>query len=194
MPLCILVFLVLLPGRKLNPCMFHFCHVFSFPSSCEIMIVSLNSLWQQAGRSGRRSRPSLAIYVAFEGPLDQYFMKFPDKLFKRPIEHCQVDGQNQKVSMALCLKFKQSYRLTVLVWYTQTYILIYTCSHTWIHTLSYTCLNVLDEIQIQHGYLTLYFCISVGVRTTSCLCCSRTSIMHALWWKIFWFWPGRCNC
>ncbi|RVW20655.1 ATP-dependent helicase HRQ1 [Vitis vinifera] len=25
----------------------------------------------------RRERPSLAIYVAFEGPLDQYFMKFP---------------------------------------------------------------------------------------------------------------------
>ncbi|KAJ6813656.1 uncharacterized protein M6B38_142540 [Iris pallida] len=58
---------------------------------------SVSSLWQQAGRSGRRLRPSLAIYVAFEGPLDQYFMKFPHKLFKRPVEHCQVDGQNQKV-------------------------------------------------------------------------------------------------
>ena len=55
------------------------------------------SLWQQAGRSGRRAKQSLAIYVAFEGPLDQYFMKFPHKLFGRPIEHCQVDSHNLKV-------------------------------------------------------------------------------------------------
>ncbi|WKA08273.1 hypothetical protein VitviT2T_026010 [Vitis vinifera] len=58
---------------------------------------SIASLWQQAGRSGRRERPSLAIYVAFEGPLDQYFMKFPQKLFRRPIECCHVDAQNQQV-------------------------------------------------------------------------------------------------
>ncbi|URE28843.1 hypothetical protein MUK42_17433 [Musa troglodytarum] len=57
---------------------------------------SVASLWQQAGRSGRRARPSLAVYVAFEGPLDQYFMKFPQKLFGSPIEHCQVDANNQK--------------------------------------------------------------------------------------------------
>ena len=55
------------------------------------------SLWQQAGRSGRRAKQSLAIYVAFEGPLDQYFMKFPHKLFDKPIEHCHVDSRNLKV-------------------------------------------------------------------------------------------------
>uniref|UniRef100_A0A0D9X1A7 Uncharacterized protein n=1 Tax=Leersia perrieri TaxID=77586 RepID=A0A0D9X1A7_9ORYZ len=58
---------------------------------------SIASLWQQAGRSGRRAKQSLAIYVAFEGPLDQHFMKFPHKLFGKPIEHCQVDSHNQKV-------------------------------------------------------------------------------------------------
>ncbi|XAR63838.1 DNA helicase [Bertholletia excelsa] len=58
---------------------------------------SIASLWQQAGRSGRREKPSLAIYVAFEGPLDQYFMKFPQKLFKSPIECCHVSAQNKKV-------------------------------------------------------------------------------------------------
>lgn len=58
---------------------------------------SVASLRQQAGRSGRRSTPSLAIYIAFEGPLDQYFMKFPDKIFKRSVEHCQVDSHNEKV-------------------------------------------------------------------------------------------------
>ncbi|KAK3011917.1 hypothetical protein RJ639_013010 [Escallonia herrerae] len=58
---------------------------------------SIASLWQQAGRSGRREKPSLAIYVAFEGPLDQYFMKFPEKLFRSPIECCHVDAKNQQV-------------------------------------------------------------------------------------------------
>ncbi|XP_023761523.1 uncharacterized protein LOC111909963 isoform X1 [Lactuca sativa] len=58
---------------------------------------TIASLWQQAGRSGRREQPSLAIYVAFEGPLDQYFMKFPHKLFKGPIECCHVDAKNPQV-------------------------------------------------------------------------------------------------
>ncbi|XP_042476308.1 uncharacterized ATP-dependent helicase YprA [Macadamia integrifolia] len=55
------------------------------------------SLWQQAGRSGRRERPALAVYVAFESPLDQYFMKFPQKLFRSPIESCHVYAHNQQV-------------------------------------------------------------------------------------------------
>ncbi|KAL0888338.1 hypothetical protein Bca101_012321 [Brassica carinata] len=58
---------------------------------------SIASLWQQAGRSGRRERPSLAVYVAYDGPLDQYFMKFPDKLFRSPIECCHLDSQNEQV-------------------------------------------------------------------------------------------------
>ncbi|KFK25179.1 hypothetical protein AALP_AA8G076800 [Arabis alpina] len=58
---------------------------------------SIASLWQQAGRSGRRERPSLAVYVGFDGPLDQYFMKFPDKLFRGPIECCHIDSQNHQV-------------------------------------------------------------------------------------------------
>ncbi|KAL5993779.1 hypothetical protein ACLOJK_038136 [Asimina triloba] len=58
---------------------------------------SVASLWQQAGRAGRRERPSLAVYVAFGGPLDQYFMRFPEKLFRRPVEGCLVDSHNQQV-------------------------------------------------------------------------------------------------
>lgn len=61
------------------------------------------SLWQQAGRSGRRAKQSIAIYVAFEGPLDQYFMKSPDKLFGKPIEHCQVDSHNPKVRRSVLI-------------------------------------------------------------------------------------------
>lgn len=56
------------------------------------------SLWQQAGRSGRREKPSLAVYVAFDGPLDQYFMKYPEKLFRGPIECCHIDARNPQVS------------------------------------------------------------------------------------------------
>ncbi|KAL8134877.1 uncharacterized protein LOC141713110 isoform X2 [Apium graveolens] len=58
---------------------------------------SISSLWQQAGRAGRREKTSLAIYIAFEGPMDQYFMKFPEKLFKSPIECCHVDANNPQV-------------------------------------------------------------------------------------------------
>ncbi|XP_074316477.1 uncharacterized protein LOC141652775 isoform X2 [Silene latifolia] len=58
---------------------------------------SVASVWQQAGRSGRRGKPSLAVYVAFEGPLDQYFMNNPLKLFGSPIECCHVDSQNPMV-------------------------------------------------------------------------------------------------
>ncbi|XP_061350533.1 uncharacterized protein LOC133295696 isoform X2 [Gastrolobium bilobum] len=58
---------------------------------------SIASLWQQAGRGGRRDRPSLAVYVAFGGPLDQYFMKHPRKLFEQSIECCHVDSQNKQV-------------------------------------------------------------------------------------------------
>ncbi|GJN33021.1 hypothetical protein PR202_gb21578 [Eleusine coracana subsp. coracana] len=80
---------------------------------------SIASLWQQAGRSGRRAKQSLAIYVAFEGPLDQYFMKLPHKLFGKPIEHCQVDSHNPKVleqhlscaayEHPLCLQYDEHY-------------------------------------------------------------------------------------
>ncbi|KAL3535563.1 hypothetical protein ACH5RR_004024 [Cinchona calisaya] len=53
-------------------------------------------LWQQVGRSGRRERSSLAVYVAFHDPLEQYFMKFPQKLCWSPIECCHIDAKNQQ--------------------------------------------------------------------------------------------------
>ncbi|CAI5989376.1 unnamed protein product [Closterium sp. NIES-65] len=58
---------------------------------------STASLWQQAGRAGRREKASLSIYVAFDGPLDQYFMAAPERLFSRPIERCQLDAENPLV-------------------------------------------------------------------------------------------------
>ncbi|XP_059453824.1 uncharacterized protein LOC132184275 isoform X1 [Corylus avellana] len=80
---------------------------------------SIASLWQQAGRAGRRERPSLAVYVAFGGPLDQYFMNHPNKLFGSPIECCHIDAQNQQVleqhlvcaahEYPLCLLYDEKY-------------------------------------------------------------------------------------
>ena len=42
------------------------------------------SMWQQAGRAGRREEQSLAILVAQDDPLDQYLVTHPDELFDRP--------------------------------------------------------------------------------------------------------------
>ncbi|KAG7666576.1 hypothetical protein KSW81_000350 [Nannochloris sp. 'desiccata'] len=55
---------------------------------------SIASLWQQAGRAGRSQQPSISIYVGWDGPLDQYFFKNPEKLFSRAIESALVDVSN----------------------------------------------------------------------------------------------------
>jgi DEAD/DEAH box helicase domain-containing protein len=47
---------------------------------------------QQSGRAGRREQPSMAIYVAFDGPMDQHFMMHPEDLLGKPIESAQVDA------------------------------------------------------------------------------------------------------
>jgi hypothetical protein len=44
--------------------------------------------------AGRREQTSLAIYVAFDGPLDQYYMQNPGRLFGSKVETPQVDPQN----------------------------------------------------------------------------------------------------
>src|SRR5919106_2683712 len=49
------------------------------------------SMWQQAGRAGRRSESSLAVLVAQDDPLDQYLVSHPADLFSRPAEAAVVD-------------------------------------------------------------------------------------------------------
>ena len=55
---------------------------------------SIGSLWQQAGRAGRTSRLSLAIYVANQNPLDQFFIQHPDMLFGASPEHAITNIKN----------------------------------------------------------------------------------------------------
>jgi len=57
------------------------------------------SSWQQAGRAGRGSSDSLVTLVAFQNPLDQYFMKHPDDFFGRPHEQAIIDLHNQYISL-----------------------------------------------------------------------------------------------
>ena len=49
------------------------------------------SMWQQAGRAGRRSDESLAVLVAQDDPLDQYLVQHPGELFDQPPEAAVID-------------------------------------------------------------------------------------------------------
>ncbi len=55
---------------------------------------SIASLWQQAGRAGRRSGASAAILVASSAPLDQFMVTHPDYLFGTPPEHARINPDN----------------------------------------------------------------------------------------------------
>ncbi len=55
------------------------------------------SMWQQAGRAGRRGEPSVAVLVAQDDPLDQYLVNHPDDLFSKPPEAAVIDPTNPYV-------------------------------------------------------------------------------------------------
>ncbi len=56
------------------------------------------STWQQAGRAGRTTADSIVTLVAFQNPLDQYFMKHPKAFFGRPHERAIIDLHNPYIS------------------------------------------------------------------------------------------------
>jgi DEAD/DEAH box helicase domain-containing protein len=55
------------------------------------------SMWQQAGRAGRRAESALAVLVAQDDPLDQYLVNHPEDLFAKPPEAAVVDPTNPYV-------------------------------------------------------------------------------------------------
>jgi DEAD/DEAH box helicase domain-containing protein len=55
------------------------------------------SVWQQAGRAGRRGGEALAVFVARDDPLDTYLVHHPSALFGRPVEATVLDPDNEHV-------------------------------------------------------------------------------------------------
>ncbi len=55
---------------------------------------TIASMWQQAGRAGRGSAPSLSMLIALDNPLDQYYMRHPDVLLGKPSENALLDPDN----------------------------------------------------------------------------------------------------
>jgi DEAD/DEAH box helicase domain-containing protein len=55
---------------------------------------TIASLWQQAGRAGRRSGESAALFVATSAPLDQFMVTHPEYLFGTPPERALINPEN----------------------------------------------------------------------------------------------------
>jgi len=55
------------------------------------------SLWQQWGRAGRGAQPSLAVYMAGQDALDQFFALHPDELLERDVESAILDYENEQI-------------------------------------------------------------------------------------------------
>ena len=73
---------------------------------------SIASIWQQAGRSGRRSGQSVALMVAGNNPLDQYICHHPRYLFGRSPEHALTNLNNLRIMVnhLLCAAYELPFR------------------------------------------------------------------------------------
>jgi DEAD/DEAH box helicase domain-containing protein len=58
---------------------------------------SIASTWQRAGRAGRRTGSSCAIFVASSAPLDQFIVQHPDYFFGNSPEHAHIQPDNLEV-------------------------------------------------------------------------------------------------
>jgi DEAD/DEAH box helicase domain-containing protein len=69
---------------------------------------TLASVWQRAGRAGRRAGASAAVLVASSAPLDQFIVQNPDYFFGRSPEHAYINPDNLEilVSHLKCAAFE----------------------------------------------------------------------------------------
>ncbi len=58
---------------------------------------SIASTWQRAGRAGRRSGASCAVFVASSAPLDQFIVQHPEYFFGRSPEHAYIQPDNLEI-------------------------------------------------------------------------------------------------
>ena len=70
---------------------------------------TIASMWQQAGRAGREAQQSIAVLVAGDDQLDQWFMAHPDQVFTRPPEPAVINPANPYVLHAhlACAAYEQ---------------------------------------------------------------------------------------
>jgi DEAD/DEAH box helicase domain-containing protein len=74
--------------------------VVTFPGT----VASLRQMWGRAGRRGR----GLAVYIAGEDALDQFFCRHPDEFLERPVEAAILDHESPQIHLAhlLCAAFE----------------------------------------------------------------------------------------
>jgi DEAD/DEAH box helicase domain-containing protein len=58
---------------------------------------SIASTWQRAGRAGRQTGSSCAVFVASSAPLDQFIVQHPDYFFGSSPEHAQIRPDNLEI-------------------------------------------------------------------------------------------------
>ncbi len=58
-------------------------------------VASLRQMWGRAGRRGR----GLAVYVAGEDALDQYFCRHPDEFLGRPVEAAILEHESEEIHL-----------------------------------------------------------------------------------------------
>ena len=58
-------------------------------------VASLRQMWGRAGRRGR----GLAVYIAGEDALDQYFCRHPDEFLGRPVEAAILDHESEEIHL-----------------------------------------------------------------------------------------------
>jgi len=55
---------------------------------------TIASTWQQAGRAGRKTDEALVVFIAYNDPIDQYLMRYPDYFFGQSPENAVIDPAN----------------------------------------------------------------------------------------------------